>query len=171
MSTFQTIPVDSLSLNPFKLIGEDWMLITAEKNGKTNCMTASWGGLGVIWGKNVAYIFVRDSRYTKELIDGAETFSLSFLDHKQYGRQLSFLGSVSGRNRDKLAESHLTVSRQGKTPVIGEASMVLVCRKLCCQKLAPENFTSGEIDAQFYKDKDYHNLYIGEITEVLSRLA
>ena len=66
--------------NPFKMIGDDWLLITAEKDGKTNAMTASWGGVGVIWNKNVAYTFIRDSRYTKEFVDNGETYSLCVFD-------------------------------------------------------------------------------------------
>ncbi len=69
MHTFQPYPADMLELNPFTKIGKEWMLITAGNKEKANTMTASWGGLGVMWGKNVAYVFVRDSRYTKEFID------------------------------------------------------------------------------------------------------
>ena len=60
------IKAQELNENPFKLIGDDWMLITAEKDGKVNTMTASWGGLGVIWGRNAATVYIRLSRYTKE---------------------------------------------------------------------------------------------------------
>ena len=67
-------------------------------------MTVSWGGLGVIWGKNVTYIFVRESRYTKEFIDNGEFFSLSFLD-KEYKEDLAYCGSTSGRDEDKWAKS------------------------------------------------------------------
>lgn len=43
-------------------------------------MTVSWGGVGVLWGKNVVFIFIRDSRYTKEFLDNGDLFSLSFLN-------------------------------------------------------------------------------------------
>ena len=82
MHSFQEITSDVMEINPFKVIGQDWFLLTAEKDGKVNTMTAAWGGLGVMWGKNVAYVVVRDSRYTKEFIDGAERFSMTFLDEK-----------------------------------------------------------------------------------------
>ncbi|MEG2441864.1 MAG: flavin reductase family protein, partial [Acetivibrio sp.] len=80
MHTFQPIPSDLFDFSPFRMIGKEWMLITAESEGKTNAMTASWGGLGVMWGKDVAYIVVRDSRYTRELIDQSNSFSISFLN-------------------------------------------------------------------------------------------
>lgn len=41
------------------MIGKEWLLITAEKDGKANTMTASWGGVGVLWGKNVATLYIR----------------------------------------------------------------------------------------------------------------
>ena len=55
--------------NAFEMIGKDWLLITAEKDGKVNTMTASWGGVGVLWNKKVAYIFIRPQRYTKEFVE------------------------------------------------------------------------------------------------------
>ena len=69
MHTFQPIPVDMLDMNPFTKIGKEWALLTAGNKQESNTMTISWGGVGVLWGKNVVYVFVRDSRYTKELID------------------------------------------------------------------------------------------------------
>ena len=64
--------------NVFDMIGKQKMLIVAGDGTKVNGMTASWGALGVIWGAPAAYAFVRDSRYTKEFLDGSETFSLCF---------------------------------------------------------------------------------------------
>ena len=78
MHTFQPYPIDMLEFNPFQKIGKEWMLITAGNKEKANTMTASWGGVGVLWGKNVVFAFVRDTRYTKEFIDREETFSLTF---------------------------------------------------------------------------------------------
>ena len=61
------------------MIGKEWLLVTAEQEGKVNTMTASWGGVGIMWNKPVVYIFLRPQRYTKELVDRADTFSLSVL--------------------------------------------------------------------------------------------
>ena len=97
--------------NPFKMIGDDWLLITAEKDGKTNAMTASWGGIGVIWNKNVTYTFIRDSRYTKEFVDNNETYSLCVFDHDANKEMLGYMGSVSGRTEDKVAKCGLTVEK------------------------------------------------------------
>ena len=82
MHTFQPITADMIEFDPFTKIGKEWALLTAGSKDKANTMTISWGGVGVLWGKNVAFVFVRDSRYTKELIDKNEFFSLSFLSEK-----------------------------------------------------------------------------------------
>jgi hypothetical protein len=74
---YKEISAEEFAYSPFKTIGKDWLLVTAQKDGRANAMTASWGGLGVMWGKNVAFIVIRPQRYTKEFIDGAEGFSLS----------------------------------------------------------------------------------------------
>mgnify|MGYP003192125735 CR=1 FL=1 len=79
MHTFQKKDKTVLTMNPFDKIGKQWMLITSGDEDKANTMTASWGGVGVLWGSDVVYIFVRQSRYTKEFIDKTGHFSISFL--------------------------------------------------------------------------------------------
>lgn len=51
MKEWKTITPEEITTNPFRLIGKEWMLVTAEMNGKANTMTASWGGVGVLWNK------------------------------------------------------------------------------------------------------------------------
>jgi len=169
MQTFQQIKPEDFEHSPFKLIGKEWMLISAAKDGKVNGMTASWGGLGVMWGKNVAFTVIRKSRYTKEFVDSADTFSLTFFDRKEYGKMLSYMGTVSGRDEDKINKSGLTVAYKDATPYFEEANKVILCKKMFCQPLTPDHFLSGSIDAEWYKDKDYHDLYISEVTDILVR--
>ena len=57
LHVFQPLPMDVVEINPFKLIGKDWALVTAGSKQKYNTMTVSWGGVGVLWGKNVATIW------------------------------------------------------------------------------------------------------------------
>jgi len=169
MNTFKSVNAEDFIISPFKLIGQDWMLISAEKDGKVNTMTASWGGLGVLWDKNVAYIFVRHSRYTKEFLDAADSFSLSFLDHKKYADTLSYLGSVSGRRTKKIVKAGLTVAHSVGTPYFDESSYVIFCKKLCRQPIEPSNFLVGEIDPNYYEDHDYHDMYIGQIMMIVKK--
>lgn len=168
MNPFIEITPESLEKSPFRLIGKEWMLVTAEKEGTVNTMTASWGGLGVMWGKNVAYVVIRPQRYTKAFIDHADTFSLTFYA-PEFKKQLSYLGSVSGRDEDKIAKAGLTVAHSGDTPYFEEAHLVMVCKKLYKQPLDPEGFIAKELDEKWYPNKDYHEMYIVEVEKVLVR--
>lgn len=168
MHLFQPAPIDLFKENPFTLIGNDWMLITAQKDQKANTMTASWGGLGVMWGKNVAYVVIRNSRYTKEFVDSADGFSLSFFD-KSLKSALKYLGAVSGRDEDKIQNSKMKLAYHNEIPFFDEAHTVFICRKMFAQELTKEHFIDLEIDEKWYKTKDYHVLYIAEITDVLAR--
>ena len=75
---FQEMDIKTLEGNPWKMIGDDWMLVAAKKDGQVNAMTASWGGVGIMWGKTAATIYLRPQRYTKEFVDANDTFTLSF---------------------------------------------------------------------------------------------
>lgn len=160
------IKPEELQKNPFTMIGKEWLLITAEKEGKVNTMTASWGGVGIMWGKPVAYIFIRPQRYTKEFVDAADTLSLSVLD-EEYRKTLSYLGTVSGRDEDKIAKSGLTVVYEGQTPYFAEAHTALICRKLFAQPYDPACFIDKSCEEKWYPQKDYHTMYIVEIEDVL----
>ena len=78
--SFREIKPEELKENPFDLIGKQWMLITAGDETKCNTMTASWGGVGIMWGKPTATAYIRDSRFTKEFVDGSEYYTLSFFE-------------------------------------------------------------------------------------------
>lgn len=164
----KSIKPEELQKNTFSMIGKEWLLVTAEKEGKANTMTASWGGLGVMWGKNVAFIVLRPQRYTKEFVDAAETFSLSVLDG-EYRKTLNYLGTVSGRDEDKIGKAGLTVEHEEGTPYFAEANTVLICRKLYAQPYDPSCFLDESCDARWYPEKDYHTMYIAEIERVLVR--
>jgi flavin reductase (DIM6/NTAB) family NADH-FMN oxidoreductase RutF len=166
MNKFIEIQPEELNKSPFQIIGTDWMLITAERNNKVNTMTASWGGLGVMWGKNVAYTVIRPHRFTKEFVDNSVTFSLTFLD-KSFKKQLSYLGAVSGRDEDKISKANLTIQHTANTPYFEEGNLVIICKKLYSQDYKPECFIARELDEKCYPEKDYHTLYISEVVKVL----
>ncbi len=166
MKKWQEIKPDQLRENPFSLIGQEWMLITAQKEGKTNTMTAAWGGLGFLWGKNVAFLFIRPQRYTKEFVDGTDMVSLSFLG-EGYRKELGYLGKVSGRDEDKIAESGLHLAFEDETPYFAESRMVMLGRKLYAQEMDPSCFIEKECLEQWYPDRDYHTVYVVEIEKVL----
>jgi flavin reductase (DIM6/NTAB) family NADH-FMN oxidoreductase RutF len=142
------------------------MLITAKNNDKVNTMTASWGGFGVMWNKNVAHIVLRPQRYTKEFVDNSDNFSLTFFDEK-FKKQLGYLGKVSGRDEDKISKANLTTQYLDDTPYFEEGNIVIKCKKLYAQDFKPECFVESDLAEKIYPDKDYHKLYFGEIEKVL----
>ena len=166
MSDFKEINADELNKNSFEMIGKDWMLISAEKEGKVNTMTASWGGLGVIWNKNVVTAYIRPQRYTKEFIDNSDTFSISVLGN-EYRKELSYLGTISGRNEDKISKVGLTVVNDNNTPYFNESNIVIICRKLYVQDLKEDGFVDSSLINKNYIKGDFHTMYIGEIIKVL----
>lgn len=171
MHTFQPYPLDMIELDPFTKIGTDWMLVTSGTTDQANALTASWGGLGVLWGKNVAYIFIRDSRYTKEFIDSNDTFSLTFFDPK-YKNDLKYFGAVSGRQEDKFKVSGLNLNEYEGIPFVDEGNLAFICRKMAAVPITKEAFTDSTILEKWYSGADlenYHTMYIGEISQVLAR--
>jgi flavin reductase (DIM6/NTAB) family NADH-FMN oxidoreductase RutF len=148
----------------FKLIGDDWMLVTSGNINSFNTMTASWGGMGVLWNKPVSYIFIRPTRYTYEFLEKNETYTLSFFTEK-YRKALSLCGSKSGRDTDKVKEAGLTPEETVKDMVsFKEAKLVIECKKLYFQDINPANFLDASINKMY--NNDYHRMYIGEITSI-----
>ena len=165
---FEKIDPKALDQNVFSLIGDQWMLITAGDKEDCNTMTASWGGLGVIWGAPSATCYIRPQRYTKEFVDREEYFTLAFFG-EEYRDALALCGSKSGREVDKVKECGFTVkaARCG-APYFEEAELVLVCRKRFVQPMDPARLPE-DVKERWYPQKDYHTLYIGEIVEAYQK--
>ncbi len=171
MHQFQSYPVDLLELNPFTKLSDEWMIITSGNQDKVNGMTASWGGLGVLWGQNTAFIFVRENRYTREFIDNGDSFSCTFFD-KKYKNDLKYFGVVSGRQEDKFKTSGLNVNYSNDVPFVDEGNFVLICRKMAAVPITEAHFLNPEIKEKWYSGKEennFHTMYVGEITEILAR--
>ena len=165
---FERIDPKSLDQNVFSLIGDQWMLLTAGTGEKCSTMTASWGGLGVLWGKPVATVYIRPQRYTLEFVEREEKFTLAFFG-EEYRKALALCGSKSGRDIDKVKECGFTVETADGAPYFAQADLVLVCRKAYWQDMDPTHFLDGEIDGKWYPEKDYHRIFIGEIETVLKK--
>ncbi|MCK5126426.1 MAG: flavin reductase [candidate division Zixibacteria bacterium] len=163
------LPIDPSLIkdNPFQLIGSDWMLITAGTLKSFNTMTASYGTLGELWHKKVAYCYVRPQRYTYKFMEKHDTFTLSFFD-KKYRDVLKLCGTKSGRDIDKISGIGLTpIETEAGSVYFEEARIVLECRKIYYQDIDPANFLDPKIDTEY--NNDYHRVYVGEIIRALSR--
>ena len=168
MTDFRTIKPTDLKDNPFKLIGEDWMLITAGELTNWNTMTASWGGLGILWNRPVAFAFIRPIRHTHNFTERSRRFTLSFFD-EDWRDALKTCGTTSGRDTDKAEATGLKpIAGPAGTVLFEQARLVMVCRKLHAQKIDPACFIEPTIEA-LYPEKSYHRVYVGEIEHCLVR--
>ena len=163
MNDFKEINPAEINDNVIKLIGSDWMLITAGDHVRQNCMTASWGGVGVMWNYPVAVAVIRPQRFTYEFTEREERMTPSFLS-EEYRKSLSYCGTHSGRDEDKIANAGLSVaSTESDTPAIAQAKLVLECKKLYVTDLKAENFLDETIMERWYPEKDFQRAYIMQI--------
>lgn len=165
--SFTEIRPDDISENVFKLIAEDWFLLTAGTlTDGYNTMTASWGGLGHLWHKRVAFVFVRPVRHTMQFMESNKFFTMSFF-REEYREALEYCGSHSGRDNDKAAETGITpFESSAGTTAFAEAKLILICKKLYYQDLKPDRFLDEGIE-DLYPQKSYHRMYVGEIERAL----
>jgi flavin reductase (DIM6/NTAB) family NADH-FMN oxidoreductase RutF len=171
MNTLKPISKADLAFNPFTMVGDEWLLITAQKpDGSVNTMTASWGAFGNIWGKDAAFFFIRPSRYTKGFVDAAERLSLCTLP-ETYRRELNYLGTASGRDEDKIAKAGLHLLYEDVVPYFEEANRVFICRKMYAKPFEAEAFIDSSLRDTVYPERDYHTLYAAEVEKVLTYSA
>lgn len=162
--SFEKIEIKDLQINPFLSIGKDWMLITAGDSDKVNTMTASWGGVGVLWNENVVTAYIRPQRYTKQFVDQQDCFSLSFFDG--YKKELGVLGSISGKYTDKIKDVDFHVTYLDGVPTFKEAKLVFIVEKIYEDTIKSDCFLDNKIDQKSYPEKDYHTMYIAKIKNV-----
>ena len=167
MEKFIEMNPEEIRENPFRLIGKEWMLITAGTRDSFNTMTGAWGGLGVLWDKRICFCVIRPTRYTYEFMEKAAFFTVTFLE-EQYRDILTYCGTRSGRDVNKVTDTGLTPIFDRDVVYFSEGRLVLVCRKLYFQDLAPDHFVDPVIEG-FYPLKDYHRIYVGEVTACLKR--
>lgn len=168
MSSFREIAPENLNDSTFRIIGKDWILITAPdetKESGASAMTASWGGIGVLWNKPVATVYVRPQRYTYGLCERADRISLCILP-EEYRAALTFCGRNSGRDLDKLKECKLDCTEIDGVPVIDQAKLVMICKKAYADNLKKECFIDTD-HIKHYPADDFHRVYILEIEKIL----
>lgn len=145
------------------------ILITAKVGGKVNPMTIGWGTMGVEWGRPIFVAYVRESRYTRQMLDESGEFTVN-IPMGQVDRQiLSVCGTRSGRDIDKVAELGLTLE-PGEcvdAPGIHQLPLTLEC-KILYRVAQPVNSIPQNIQDRYYpKDpqgnQDFHYAYFGEI--------
>ena len=162
-TAMKKIDPKELKPNVIELISDRWMLVTAGAPDNFNTMTASWGAVGELWGKPVAFVFIRPQRYTHEFVEKNDMLTLSFFA-EEYRSALKFCGAHSGRDTDKAAKTGLTPApTESGSTTFAEADIVLECRKLYKDEIKPESFTDKTIIDKWYPARDFHSAYVVEI--------
>ncbi len=162
------IDFDNFISRSFSIWKDNWMLLTSGnfEEKKFNCMTISWGSIGIMWNKPFAQVAVRPTRYTFHFINKYPDFTLCVFPEK-FRPQLQELGSRSGRSMDKISHSGLTPTKAEVTaaPVYEEAELVIECRKIYWQDYDLGHFLDPQINTH-YTDNDFHRIYFGEILSI-----
>lgn len=163
---FKKISPYKFKENIFNLLDNQWLLVTAGNKEKFNCMTASWGGFGILWNKPVSFIFIRPTRYTYYFTERSDRFTLCSFEKKDK-KILNYCGKYSGKDHDKIKDTGLKPLFLNDDVVIyQQARLAIVCKKIYYDDIKEKNFIEKEL-LKNYPQKDYHRLYVGEIETFL----
>ncbi|WP_321520115.1 DUF4468 domain-containing protein [uncultured Bacteroides sp.] len=165
MSGYKQIAPNKIPGNIIKMLSEDWMLITAGNKDKFNMMTASWGGLGFLYEKPVTFCFINPTRYTYQLMENSDTYTLSFYT-EAYRDALKYCGSKSGKDTDKVKGSGLIpITTPTGSKAFSQAWLIIECRKMVAQSLQSESIADKSLKESWI-GKQMHKMFIGEIINV-----
>ena len=159
--TLQEIKPKKLEEMPFDLFTGQGVLLSSGTLENYNMMTIGWGTLGTLWGKSVAIVYVRPSRFTYEFMEKNETFSISAFGD-DFGKILNLCGSKSGREIKKMELEGLSPTESERTVYFQEAKLALICKKIYHHDLLPERIPNKSKNT-FYGSGDFHRVYYGEI--------
>ncbi|MCF0166820.1 MAG: flavin reductase [Bacteroidales bacterium] len=165
------IGIESLNDNVFSLMGKEWMLVAAGTPDNFNMMTASWGCLGWLWNRPVAFVFIRPERHTFGFAENNAAMTLSFLGNDRKMRELyNLLGTKSGRDIDKMHLEGLTPTPAPLGSVMFEESrLTIVGRKLFITDMKECNFLDKSVLERWYGETEgLHRIYVVQIEKVFA---
>jgi flavin reductase (DIM6/NTAB) family NADH-FMN oxidoreductase RutF len=169
----QPVEPAALLVKIHDLFANQWLLLTAGDfaAGQFNTMTIAWGSIGTMWNKPFVQVVVRPQRHTRKFMDEFDTFTLCAF-RPAHRSALQMLGTKSGRDGNKIAESGLTpvAAAVVAAPVFAEADLAIECRKIYWQDMNPAGFVNAGIAAN-YPAQDYHRIYFGEIAAIRATSA
>ena len=155
-------------LRPHEAFNYRALLLTAGsfEEGKFNTMTIGWGFTGTMWSEPMMVVAVRPTRYTFGFMENYPDFTVTAFP-KTFQRDLNILGTRSGRDGDKLAQTklHAVAANHVGAPTFAEAELSVECKKLYWVDLDPKHFLDPAIH-KLYELKDYHRIYYGRIEAI-----
>lgn len=140
------------------------ILLTTAWEGKVNSMTIGWGHVGIEWGRPIFVAYVRESRYTREMLEKSGEFTVNIPLDDCDSKILSVCGTKSGRSLDKIADLGLTPEEPMniQTPGIRQLPLTLECKVIFRQD-QPLQSIPGDIQDRYYAKGDPHTAYYGQI--------
>ena len=154
-----------VNVSAFEVFNNDWALVTAGTEGNYNTMTISWGGLGTLWSRPVATVYVKPIRYTHDFLESNDYFTVSFYP-AEYKEALGILGTKSGRDGDNVAQAGLTPVYLENAVTFKQAKLTILCKKIYRQDLdvsaMPEDVIRG-----YYTTEAPHTMYVGQVVDVM----
>ena len=152
------------------------ILLTTRHDGVVNTMTIGWGMLGIEWGKPIFIALVRQSRFTRELLDKSMEFTVNVPRGDLDAKILGFCGTKSGRHVDKIKEMGLTLEEPTTigAPGICELPLTLECKVLYRQDQDLSGIPSDVLEKYYPQDidgskpgknRDHHIAYYAEIVD------
>lgn len=143
------------------------VFLTVQPKDKPNTMTISWGNSGRIWDKDNFTVAVRHSRYTFELMEHSEYFTISVPKKDTLKKALAYCGTISGRDEDKLQTGGVTARylENFSVPIIEECALHILCKIAYKQAMDPSLIQLPFVQNK-YPTHDYHTLYYGEVIGV-----
>lgn len=155
----------------FDLFDKRWALVTAGDGESFNTMTISWGALGTLWNLPAVTVYVRPSRYTHEFLEREPLFTVSFFG-EAHRKELGILGSLSGRDSDKLKLTGLNAkiieTPEGRTVGFAEAEHTFVCRRIFRQDMDKAHVLPEIAEAHYSENEPAHTMYVGEVIGVIA---
>ncbi len=162
-SIIKHVPYDHYLREVTHHLTKDGIFLTT-KAEKVNSMIIGWGGLTYYWNKPIFLVPVRISRYTHQALDSTGYFTVSIPLDKDLKKAITFCGTKSGRDYDKLKECGLTAvpGQSVPVPIIGECNLHYECQVVYKQTMDPRHLDS-KINEKSYANLDYHTMFYGEI--------
>ena len=161
----ETIKPNELNIDLFASLKDNWALVVTQDTKEDNAMTIAWGGVGILWGREVVTVYIRNTRYTKHMLDDSQYFSVSFFDDK-YKDKLAYCGKVSHRDEDKITNAKFTRSYEDGVLYLKEAKITFILKKIY-QVDMPLDGVDEKIVNRYYKPNEMHTQYVGEIVKII----
>ena len=164
--TWQKIAPKEIEGNTFRLFGDEWFALASGHEGDMNMMTIAWGTFGVLWNKPTVTVYVSTSRYTNSFMERNDYFTITHFPPAMRSA-LQYIGTVSGRDTDKVQGSGLTPEfTELGNPIFAESDLAIECRKLYTH---PFDRNLIPLEQREWYDRNglgVHVAYVGEIVNV-----